>query len=141
MQRQKRRDTPCELALRAQLDAMRFVYETDVAPLESLRRRADVLFRRERIAVFVDGCFWHRCPDHGTSPKANGRWWKRKLDRNVARDRDTDAVLARAGWIVLRFWEHDEAELAALRVRAAIRRRRARPKGRAKPAKARQRGV
>jgi DNA mismatch endonuclease (patch repair protein) len=68
--------------------------------------RPDVVFTRRRLAVFVDGCFWHRCPEHGTDPVRNGTFWKEKLDRNVARDREVDAALSDAGWKVMRFWEH-----------------------------------
>jgi DNA mismatch endonuclease (patch repair protein) len=80
------------------------------------RRRADVLFSRARIAVFVDGCFWHSCPEHRTSPTNNAAWWQEKLARNVARDRSTDAHLRDRGWAVLRFWEHDDMTAAASQV-------------------------
>jgi DNA mismatch endonuclease (patch repair protein) len=85
------------------------------------RRRADVLFTRRRIAVFVDGCFWHACPLHGTAPQNNGEWWRAKLARNVARDRDTDQRLDDLGWVVLRFWEHEDMVFAAGVVEAAVR--------------------
>lgn len=80
------------------------------------RRRADVTFTRARVAVFVDGCFWHRCPIHATTPANNGSWWARKLAGNVARDRETDAKLREAGWTVLRFWEHEDMEVASIKV-------------------------
>lgn len=73
--------------------------------------------------MFVDGCFWHGCPLHGTWPKANAMWWRQKIETNIARDRDTDAILAAAGWTVLRFWEHDESSAAAKLVSMAVRRR------------------
>jgi len=85
------------------------------------RRRCDVAFTRCRVAVFVDGCFWHACPLHATSPKANESWWRAKLDRNVDRDRDTNGQLRAAGWTVLRFWEHEDVMDAADRVEAAVR--------------------
>ncbi len=85
------------------------------------RARPDVVFTRARVAVFVDGCFWHRCPEHGTSPKTNGGWWRRKLDANVERDRATDATLEAAGWTVIRIWEHEDAVAAADRVEAVVR--------------------
>ena len=78
------------------------------------------------IAVFVDGCFWHRCPDHGTDPAANGAWWRAKLDANVSRDRDTDCRLAQAGWTVVRIWEHEPPAVAADRVMEELRTLRAR---------------
>ncbi|GAB3868070.1 hypothetical protein GCM10027610_124160 [Dactylosporangium cerinum] len=72
------------------------------------------------MAVFVDGCFWHRCPQHGTTPKRNTEWWTAKLQANVNRDRDTDARLASLGWTVLRVWEHESPVAAADRVAAAV---------------------
>lgn len=122
--RQKVRDTAPELALRRLLHARGLRYRVDVPPLPGLRRRADVVFTRARLAVFVDGCFWHRCPEHGTSPKNNAEWWRDKLDRNVQRDRDTDRTLTDAGWQVLRFWEHEPPGLVADRVQEAWTRRR-----------------
>ena len=77
------------------------------------RRKADLAFTRAKVAVFVDGCFWHCCPEHATWPKANGEWWKAKLDANVVRDRDTDERLRHAGWRVVRFWEHEDMQEAA----------------------------
>lgn len=85
-----------------------------------MRRRADVVFPRLRVAVYVDGCFWHNCPIHGTSPKANATWWREKLDRNRQRDVDTDRVLRAAGWTVVRVWEHEDANEAATRVADAV---------------------
>jgi DNA mismatch endonuclease, patch repair protein len=112
-QRMPTRDTLPELALRRELHRRGLRYRVDIAPLAGLRRRADVVFTRQHLAVFVDGCFWHRCPDHGTDPKNNADWWRTKLDKNVQRDRDTDAVLAAAGWLVVRVWEHIEPARAA----------------------------
>lgn len=77
------------------------------------RRRADILFPKKQVAVFVDGCFWHGCPIHRTEPKANGAWWRAKLAANIARDRDTDHRLAEAGWVVVRVWEHADVAEAA----------------------------
>jgi DNA mismatch endonuclease (patch repair protein) len=84
------------------------------------RRRADLAFTRRRVAVFVDGCFWHVCPEHATAPRANGAWWAAKLAGNVARDRDTDARLAEAGWTVVRVWEHESVTEAADRVHRTV---------------------
>lgn len=112
MQSTRRRDTPGELALRAALSARGLRYRVD-APLPGTRRRADVAFVRVKIAVFVDGCFWHGCPDHGTWPKTNARWWRAKIEGNRRRDRDTDRRLRTAGWTVLRFWAHEDADRAA----------------------------
>lgn len=119
MARQRRRDTVPEVELRRRLHAAGLRFRVD-APLPGLaRRRADVLFTRARIAVFVDGCFWHGCPVHGTLPVANGAWWADKLAGNVARDRATDAHLEALGWSVVRFWEHDDPDIAAAVVRRA----------------------
>lgn len=121
MQRQGRRDTAPELAIRRELWRRGLRYRVDIAPLGGMRRRADIVFTRALVAVFVDGCFWHRCPDHSTIPKNNRTWWTAKLDANVARDRDTDRLLGEAGWTVVRIWEHEDPEVAADRVEAAVR--------------------
>ena len=113
MSRQRRRDTAPELELRRALYRRGFRYRVN-RPLEGMpRRRADITFVGARTAVFVDGCFWHRCPFHATEPANNGAWWEQKLAANVLRDRDTDARLRAAGWTVLRFWEHEDAEASA----------------------------
>jgi len=87
------------------------------------RIRPDLVFLRSRVAVFVDGCFWHRCPEHGTSPQTNGDWWRKKLDTNVNRDRAADSALVEAGWTVIRIWEHENVALAADRVEETVRKR------------------
>jgi DNA mismatch endonuclease, patch repair protein len=115
-------DTGPELALRRELHRRGLRYRVHAAPLSSERYRADILFRRARVAVFVDGCFWHSCPEHGSAPTANSAYWRAKLERNVERDRRTDARLADAGWVVVRVWEHEVPEKAADRVVAAVRR-------------------
>jgi DNA mismatch endonuclease (patch repair protein) len=124
MENQRRRDTRPELALRRALHAMGLRYLVDRPPLRDLRRRADLVFPRARVAIYVDGCFWHSCPEHGTSPRNNGAWWVAKLDANRARDADTDRRLAEAGWAVLRVWEHEDPLVAARRVAKAVARRR-----------------
>lgn len=123
MQRQTRRDTAPELALRRAVWRRGLRYRVDVAPLKGTRRRADMVFRSARVAVYVDGCFWHRCPEHATSPKANSEWWAEKLATNVRRDRDTDQRLAEAGWLVIRIWEHEDVTEAAARIEEAVRAR------------------
>lgn len=122
-----RRDTPPELRLRSQLHRRGLRYRVDVRPLAQLRRRADVVFRRAKVAVFVDGCFWHGCPTHMTWPVANEEWWRTKIERNRARDRDTDERLTAAGWTVIRLWEHEDPGLAAERVAEAVESRQRRP--------------
>ncbi len=93
----------------------------DRAVIPGSRVRPDVVFPRLRIAVFVDGCFWHCCPTHGTVPKRNADWWVEKLERNRLRDRRVDDDLEAAGWIVVRVWEHEPSEQAAARIAKAIR--------------------
>lgn len=124
MQVTRRRDTSCERALRSALFHMGLRYRVDWT-LPGTRRRADVAFVRARVAVFVDGCFWHGCPVHGTWPKANAAWWRAKIERNVQRDRDTDTRLAQSDWVVLRFWEHEDAGAAARMVSSVLSKRRA----------------
>lgn len=118
------RDTPAELALRRVLHSMGLRYRVDVRADPTLRRRADIVFSRAKVAVFVDGCFWHACPDHGSSPKANAVWWEKKLQTNVARDRDTDERLRSAGWEVVRVWEHEDPVAAANAIAAVVAGRR-----------------
>lgn len=120
------RDTPCELDLRRLVHRAGLRYRVDQVVLSGLRRRADIVFRGARVAVFVDGCFWHCCPQHGTMPKANSSWWRHKLAANKARDEDTNRVLTGAGWVVLRFWEHEDPVRAAASVIRTVRRRIAR---------------
>jgi DNA mismatch endonuclease (patch repair protein) len=121
MQRQRRRDTVAELAIRRLLHGAGLRYRVDVPVLPGVRRRADIVFAGPRVAVFVDGCFWHCCPQHATYPARNAEWWQHKLAANVARDRDTDQRLAAAGWEVVRVWEHESPAEAAARIEAAVR--------------------
>lgn len=115
----KRRDTLPELALRRGLHKLGYRYRVDRSP-DGGRRRADLIFGRHRVAVFVDGCFWHGCPEHGTWPKANAKWWRMKIRANIKRDRETDKRLAAAGWTVVRVWEHETAEGAVSQVIATM---------------------
>ena len=123
MTHQRRRDTAPEMAIRRLLYARGLRYRVDAAP-PGMRRRADLVFGSARVAVFVDGCFWHGCPDHGTLPKKNAAWWAEKIDSNVKRDRDTDQRLTADGWIVIRVWEHEAPEAAAARVGETVSNRR-----------------
>lgn len=107
MQRQKRRDTGCEMAVRKLLHASGIRYRVDFRPLADQRFRVDIGWKTKQIAVFIDGCFWHGCSEHGTIPKKNSDWWESKLRSNAARDKRTDEVLRSRGWTVLRFWEHE----------------------------------
>lgn len=109
------------MLLRRELHRRGLRYRVDAALPGLPRRRADVLFARARVAVFVDGCFWHGCPEHKTAPAANSKWWAAKLARNVERDRDTDAHLRSLGWTVLRIWEHEDIEHAATDIERVVR--------------------
>jgi DNA mismatch endonuclease (patch repair protein) len=113
MQRQRRRDTEPELALRRELHRRGLRYRIDASVLPGQRRRADIVFMSAKVAVFVHGCFWHGCPEHGTRPKANAEWWADKLDRNMARDAETRQQLEAAGWCVVEVWEHEEPAIVA----------------------------
>jgi DNA mismatch endonuclease (patch repair protein) len=116
MQGNRRRDTKPEKALRAALFSLGLRYRVDHPIRLSEQSRAirpDVVFTRARLAVFVDGCFWHGCPDHGNRPRQNSRYWDAKLARNQDRDRRYDDMLKSGGWTVIRFWEHERPEEAA----------------------------
>ena len=121
MRANKRTDTKPEMALRRELHRQGYRYRKDYRlDLTGARVRPDIAFTARRVAVFVDGCFWHCCPDHGTRPAANTWYWEPKLARNVERDRAADAALAAAGWSVVRVWEHESIEAAVAAVIAAL---------------------
>jgi len=113
MQSNRPRNTSIELALRSALHRSGLRFWKHRRPVPGLRCEADILFPRIRLAVFVDGCFWHGCPEHATRPVRNGEWWAAKLDGTISRDRRNDESLAAAGWIVLRVWEHEPITQAA----------------------------
>jgi DNA mismatch endonuclease (patch repair protein) len=111
MQANRRVDTRPELLVRSALHARGLRFRKDLRiDLPGIRVRPDVVFTRARLCIFVDGCFWHRCPVHASDPRANGAYWASKLSRNVERDRRGDAALQAAGWTVLRVWEHEDPE-------------------------------
>ena len=116
MQANRGRDTGPELDLRRLLHAAGLRYRVTYAPLPGVRCRPDIVFTRAKVAVFVDGCFWHGCPEHGTRPRANREYWDDKIARNRARDRRNNAAFEAAGWRVMRFWEHVPANEAAAAV-------------------------
>jgi len=120
MQRQTRRDTQPEMRLRSALARKGFRFRKHVRAIPALRREADVVFRSRRVAIFVDGCFWHGCPNHARSSKANSEWWAAKIERNRARDRQTDEILEEAGWTVIRVWEHEDTEDAVRRIETVL---------------------
>ncbi len=116
------RDTAPEVAVRSILQSRgrRFRKRHTIRLGDGRWTQPDAVFTRARVVLFVDGCFWHRCPEHGTEPGANTAYWGPKLDRNVARDRDTDARLRSRGWMVVRAWEHEDPFEIADRVEAAL---------------------
>ncbi len=123
MRRNGRRDSRAELTLRSELHRRGLRFRVD-APLRAGGRviRPDVVFTRAHLAVFVDGCFWHCCPEHGNLPRVNTSYWRPKLARNVARDRAVDEALISSGWEVLRAWEHEPVVIVANRVEDAYTR-------------------
>src|SRR5690242_1167215 len=112
MKAAKPRDTAPERTLRSELHKRGLRYQIDVRPVKELNRRADIVFRTAKVAIFVDGCFWHGCPKHRTQAKANAKFWKNKIERNQERDEETNKLLKKAGWKVLRVWEHELKEPA-----------------------------
>lgn len=122
MKGNRRANTKPELALRAALHArgLRFRKDYMVRTVDGTRAKADVVFTRARVAVFVDGCFWHGCPEHGNAPKANSHYWGPKLARNRDRDRRVTADLEADDWAVLRFWEHEPLAEAVQRIAAVV---------------------
>jgi DNA mismatch endonuclease, patch repair protein len=121
MQGNVRRDTKPELRLRRTLHGVGLRYVVDSAPVPELRWRADLVFRGPRVAVFVDGCFWHGCPEHGTRPATNATYWQAKIGRNRKRDQEQTSALTAAGWLVIRVWEHEPTGDAAARIEAVVR--------------------
>ncbi len=120
MQGNRGRDNAPEVAVRRLLHARGLRYRLQIAPLPELRRTADIAFPRQRIAVFIDGCYWHGCPEHYTAPVSNAEFWREKVERNRARDADTTARLEAAGWSVLRFWTHTDPESIANSISAFL---------------------
>ena len=123
MQAQRRRDTASEVALRSKLHRLRLRFRVE-RRIEGQRGRIDIVFPSSAVAVFVDGCFWHSCPDHATVSNANREWWGKKLSDNVERDVRHDAELDAGGWIVVRFWEHESPLKAADAIADVVRARR-----------------
>ncbi|MGX1474996.1 UNVERIFIED_CONTAM: DNA mismatch endonuclease (patch repair protein) [Streptomyces canus] len=124
MQAIRNRDTKPERLIRSLVHAQGLRYRVAAKPLPGLRRTADMVFGPAKVAVFIDGCYWHGCPEHYVPPKTNPGYWSDKVARNVARDRDTDQRLEEAGWTVLRFWEHESSHDCAARIAAEVEKRR-----------------
>ncbi|MFF0060805.1 very short patch repair endonuclease [Streptomyces sp. NPDC005279] len=127
MQAIRSRDTKPEQVIRRLVHARGLRYRVCSRPLPDLCRTADLVFRPTKVAVFIDGCYWHGCPEHYVSPKTNPGYWSEKVLRNKERDRDTDAKLTDAGWLVLRYWEHEPSASCADEIAAAVLARRAIP--------------
>ncbi len=106
MSKIKGRDTGPELRLRRALWAAGFRYRVR----SKITGRPDIVFPGASVVIFVDGCFWHGCPEHAVSPKTNARFWRQKISRNIERDREVTARLEGDGWTVLRYWEHQVAQ-------------------------------
>lgn len=119
MQRARRRDTRPEQEIRKILHAAGLRYRVD-HPIPGTRRRADISFPRKRVSVFIDGCFWHGCPEHASWPRHNAEWWRNKIEATRQRDADTNERLRSRGWTVIRIWEHEDPFEAAERVMRAI---------------------
>lgn len=119
------RDTRPELAVRSAIHRRGLRYWVDRRPVGRLRRKADLVFPTVKVAVFIDGCFWHGCPEHYVEPKTNTTYWREKIEGNQARDRQTDRILSEGGWTVLRFWAHEEPEGVADNVEETVRAARA----------------
>lgn len=114
-------NTRPELAVRRLLHGRGLRYRVNhQLILPDLKVRPDIVFTRKRIAVFIDGCFWHGCTEHGTKPRANQAYWRRKIEGNQARDQRIDSVLRAHGWIVLRVWEHEPPDLVAQMVESVF---------------------
>jgi len=120
MARVRQKGTDVELALRRALHAKGLRYRLHVPLLSKPRRVPDIVFPRRKVAVFVDGCFWHGCPQHASWPKSNAQFWRDKIETNMARDADTDRRLHELGWRVVRVWAHEAADEAATRIETII---------------------
>jgi DNA mismatch endonuclease (patch repair protein) len=121
MQANRSRDTSVEVAVRRAVHARGLRYKKHRRPLPGVRCEPDIVFPAQKIAVFVDGCWWHGCPQHWSPPKANREWWTHKIDITMRRDRLNDAAFRAAGWTVVRIWEHEEPISAAERIDSLVR--------------------
>jgi DNA mismatch endonuclease (patch repair protein) len=120
MAKVRQKGTTAEMALRREIHRIGLRYRIDYEVLRKPRRVADVAFPGRKIAVFVDGCFWHGCPEHATWPKQNAEFWRQKIEANRERDADTTARLKAAGWTALRFWSHESPVEAAATIARAV---------------------
>ncbi|MDC9003262.1 very short patch repair endonuclease [Mycobacterium marinum] len=117
----RRRDTKPESMLRSRLHRLGYRFRKDhPVRVDGKLVRPDIVFTKRRVAVFVDGCFWHSCPEHGRKPQVNGGYWSPKLEGNAVRDRVQTAALKSAGWTVLRFWEHEDLDTIVGNIETAL---------------------
>jgi DNA mismatch endonuclease, patch repair protein len=123
------RDTQPELRLRSLVHSRGYRYQVNAPPVPALRRRADMVFPTERVAVFVDGCFWHGCREHHRPATKNSSFWRDKIEGNKRRDAETNEALELAGWAVVRVWEHEDVAEACERVTQAVAKRRSKARG------------
>ena len=121
MRRVRQKGTAPELALRRELFRLGLRYRLNTRIPGIPRVRPDIVFSKAKVAVFVDGCFWHGCPEHGTSPKANASFWAVKIDANRKRDENTNTKVRSAGWRVIRMWEHEDPCVAAANIEQVVR--------------------
>ena len=121
MQANRSRDTSIELAVRRIAHARGMRYRVNMRPERDIRRTADMVFSGPRVAVFIDGCFWHGCEAHYTRPTSNAAYWSQKVERNRQRDLETNMLLSQHGWTILRFWEHEDPVAVADAIEAIVR--------------------
>jgi DNA mismatch endonuclease (patch repair protein) len=124
MRATRSKDTRPEIRLRQELHALGLRYRVNKLVIPSLRRRADVVFGPAKVAVYMDGCFWHGCEQHVVWPRRNADWWRQKIKATQERDADTDRRLIADGWLPIRIWEHDDVSVAAARIAEIVRARR-----------------
>lgn len=120
MRATRQRDTALQLRLRSKLYHLGLRFRVHGRVFSDSTRTADIVFKRARVAVFVDGCFWHGCSAHGTVPKTNREWWSQKILTNQRRDRDTVMRLNALGWKAVRIWEHEDPDLAAITIASLV---------------------
>ena len=120
MQSNGPRDTSLEVAVRSALHQAGYRFRKHVRPIPEFRCEPDIVFTSRRVVVFLDGCYWHSCPEHATFPKTNESWWRAKLARNVERDRGNDRALIAHGWTVVRVWEHEPVPDAVDKIRVVL---------------------
>lgn len=121
MQGNRSRDTKPELRVRRLVHALGLRYRVNQRPLPEHRLTADLVFTRAKIAVYIDGCYWHGCPEHHRAARTNATFWSTKIEGNRSRDKRTQAILETAGWRCLRFWEHEDPQIVANKVYSAVR--------------------